>query len=133
MNKNYLIKVDDIYGISRRIREINKNYTLFLNVKTKKYEIHDESNHINSLCLTLLPHELNSSVIRRLHISKRENMKKLFIEVEENNKKLEEKNKQKILSHASDVMSSILSYSSHKSGELDNKTVREIVEKVEEE
>lgn len=129
MNKNYLMKVNDIYGISRRIREVNSSYCLFLNLLTKKYEVHDLSNHFNSLCLTLEPHELNSTLIRKLHISKRENMKNYFIQIEENNKKIEAQQKQKLLNQTSDLTKEIFDYASHKNRDLSDVEIKNIVSK----
>jgi len=79
----------DMFGIYLRIKEISKTYQLFLNRKTNKIELFDYSN--NQICLTfdfpLLP-----NVIDKIKQTRRENAIKLFRQIEEKNRKIEEEN-----------------------------------------
>ena len=122
-----LIKIKDKYNIYKQIKNVNKNYKLYYSRLNSRYEIHDNSNHFCSLCLCISPENLNSSVIEKLYKSKRENMKKYFLEIEEQNRKLEEKNVNNIISRAGDLMLDIFEYSNHKNRDLSANDIKKII------
>lgn len=126
---DYLIKTDDMYFISSRIKEINPYYELFFNAKTNKYEIHDLSNHICSLALIVPPFELDCRVIQKIYLTRRENMKKLFLTLEEENQKNEQKKLDNMITQSGELFSEICNYSSNSRRELSHNQIKHIVNK----
>ena len=130
MSNLHLKEVKDMFGLSVRIKDINPNYRLFFNRLTLNYEIHDITNKFSSLCLIIKPNELNASIIRKLHITKREKMKDLFIEIDKNNKKLEDERLEKSIETASDLTSEIINYASHINRDISNNEIKNIIHKL---
>ena len=90
MISSCLEKVKDKFNIYKRIKNINKNYDLYFNKKNKTYEVHDISNKFSSHCLTINPNDLDVRVLDKLLVTRKENMKKYFIQIEEENQKLQD-------------------------------------------
>lgn len=127
---DYLIDVNnDLFFISSRIKEINNNYTLLFNALTKKYEVHDLSNHVCSLAISVFPHELDERVIQKLFLSRKENMKNLFRSLDESNQKLQQNKLFKTSQMSKELLSDIVNYSSSARRELSQKEIRQIVNK----
>jgi len=126
MNK-YLVPYKDMYGIFERIKSIDPNYELMFDQRKKVFEIHDRSNKHESLCLTILPSNLDSRVLKKLSMSRREHMKDLFLEIERGNQKLQEEKIQKAASECSDYVSEIVDYQSRRAGELSSAEIRKII------
>lgn len=131
MYNPWLVETDDMYCISNRIKLINSNYVLMFNQKTKVYEIHDKSNFVFSKCLEIAPDELDARAIKKLFQTRKENMKKLFIEIELENKKLETKKMNLILEKSSDAMREILNFSSRKNNDLSQNEIKNIISNLE--
>lgn len=127
--QNYLFKVKDMYGLYKQIKKINKNYCLFLNAKDGVYEIHDLSNKYCSLCLKISPSELDSRVLEKLIRTSRHNMRKLFLEIENQNRELEQKHSQKLLDNSKDALSEILDYASKINRDVSIDEMQKIIKK----
>ena len=130
MNNSFLQEVKDMFGLYIRIKDIKPSYKLFFNLKTKNYEVHDMSNKHNSLCLTIPKCELNACIIRKLHKTKRENMKSLFIEIESCNDKLEKQKISHEMEKAGDAMREIINFASHTSKDVSIHDMKNIIQKL---
>ncbi len=126
---NELMKVDDMYGIAKRIKMINRSYELFFNPRQEVYEIHDKSNKRGSFCLRIHPSELDSRVIGRLFETRRENMKKLFEQIEVQNRRLEQSKLEQIKQDASDHFDAIMDYAKKSREEISGRQIQRIIEK----
>lgn len=118
--KKILIK-KDLFNISQRLKSIDKNYYILFNKLTKKFEVHYGQK--SSLQLVLPFKNLDKRTIDLVLKTKVENKKKLLLEMEENNAKLERESNQQILDEASFKLNEMLKYSQSKCGNIDfNKT-----------
>lgn len=108
-NFNQLIKVQDIFFISERIKDINENYILFYNTKNHRYEIHDIANQICSECITFFDYP-TKEILFRLKSSNKQNMQKLLIDIEKHNEKLENERKTAQTNTAKDKLKAIINY-----------------------
>ena len=122
-----IFKCKDMYNLYKRIRDVNPGYRLFFNAKENLYEIHDEYNHFCSLCIKIKPKDLHAGVIEKLSITRKENMKKYFLQIEEENKKREEKIVTHSLEKSKDIFSSVLEYSGHKNGDVSQIEIKNII------
>ena len=125
--KKYLSRVRDMYGLSGRIKKINKNYELVFNYKSKKYEVHDFSNHVCSLCLQIEPNELDSRILRKLVLTRRENMARLFKSIDEQNKKMQEQNIGELKNQCGELFEDVMGYACRTSRELEAEDIKKII------
>ena len=126
-----LVEVKDMFFLYKRIKKINPNYVLLFNLKTKKYEVHDMLNRFDSKCLTISHNDLNAKLEYKLFVSRRENMKKLFLEIEENNKKLENREINLALEKAKYKTGEILRFANNSSRDLSQNEIKNIIQKME--
>ena len=126
-----LVKCENMYNLNERIKQINPNYELLFNQKTKRYEVHDISNLVCSKCLEILPCNLDARLIEKLYKTRKENMKKLFIEMELENRKLEEQNFDSVFEKSSDAMREIVSFASRTNKDLTRDEMKNIISNLE--
>ena len=88
----------DVYNISKRIKDIEKNYYIVYNTITKKFEIHNSAQKDTSYCLTLPYLELDERTLNYVNKTKSENIEKILEEIEKNNKQRESAEKSNTLS-----------------------------------
>ena len=129
--KNYLLKCKDMYNLYKRIKEIKPSYELFYSVKSHCYEIHDLENKNNSLCLSVKPELFDSRIIKKLFDTRRENMKKLFLLLEEENRKLEEKKMSMLTLKSADIIEEIIGYSERNNKDLSQEDIHNLIDKME--
>lgn len=78
---------DDLYGIVKKIKQINSNYRVFRNVLKHKFEIYYQ-NGINLDLELVVPYSrLDYRTINFLNQTKVENADKIFKEIESHNLK----------------------------------------------
>lgn len=78
---------DDLYGIVKKIKQINSNYRVFRNVLKHKFEIYYQ-NGINLDLELVVPYSrLDYRAINFLNQTKVENADKIFKEIESHNLK----------------------------------------------
>ena len=123
----YLVKVQDMYALYIRVKKVKSSYELFWNMKSRKYEIHDTSNKACSLCLVIGSSELDARVIEKLFRTRKENMKKLFLQMEEENRRLEGERKRAIFEQASCIMSDALEYAERTGSDLGRECIGNII------
>lgn len=122
-----LIKINDIYYISEQLKNINKNYELFLNINTNKFEVHDTSK-TNSFVVSYNKYpdqNLILKLIKSLSISSQE----IFNQIEKHNHELHEKQNLKINQTASDYFNEIFNFSEKITNEVSAGQIKKILEK----
>lgn len=122
-----LIKINDIYYISEQLKNINKNYELFLNINTNKFEVHDTSKP-NSFVVSYNKYpdqNLILKLIKSLSISSQE----IFNQIEQHNHELHEKQNLKINQMASDYFNEIFNFSEKITNEVSAGQIKKILEK----
>lgn len=122
-----LIKINDIYYISEQLKNINKNYELFLNINTNKFEVHDTSKP-NSFVVSYNKYpdqNLIIKLIKSLSISSQE----IFNQIEKHNHELHEKQNLKINQMASDYFNEIFNFSEKITNEVSAVQIKKILEK----
>lgn len=122
-----LIKINDIYYISEQLKNINKNYELFLNINTNKFEVHDTSKP-NSFVVSYNKYpdqNLILKLIKSLSISSQD----IFNQIEKHNHELHEKQNLKINQIASDYFNEIFNFSEKITNEVSAGQIKKILEK----
>lgn len=122
-----LIKINDIYYISEQLTNINKNYELFLNINTNKFEVHDTSKP-NSFVVSYNKYpdqNLILKLIKSLSISSQE----IFNQIEKHNHELHEKQNLKINQMTSDYFNEIFNFSEKITNEVSAGQIKKILEK----
>ena len=93
------IRIDhDVYNISKRIKEIDKNYYIVFDTSRSKFEIHNSSQIGSSYCLTLPFNELDERVINHVYQTQSANIDIILEKIENENKLRESANKSSALS-----------------------------------
>lgn len=101
---------NDIYFINSRIKEIDKNYQIFLNTVKKKFEVHNKEQIGDSFCLTVPYPLLDDRTVKFVRKTRIENRKKIFEEIEKHNELLEKIQEKRVLNDAKDRMSDAIKY-----------------------
>ena len=90
--KNLIEIKNDCYFISQRLKEIDKSYQIFYNLKRKVYEVHSSKQEKNSYCFTVPYDELDERTLFYALKTRIENKDKIIKEIEQNNLEIEKKN-----------------------------------------
>ena len=101
---------NDVYFISSRVKEIDKDYQIFFNTNRKVFEIHNKGQIGDSYCLTVPYSLLDERTVKNVRKTRVENRKKLFEELEKSNDLLEKINEKRILEDAKDQMYDAIKY-----------------------
>ena len=98
-----LIKIEnDIFFLAERLREIDPDYFIALNTKSKNFEVHNSSQPINSFCLLVPKNKLDPSLVEYVRKTCANRQKKLLAEIEAANQKMQKQNEQKIICEAAE-------------------------------
>lgn len=100
----------DTFNINKRLKKIDKNYTLKFNRKLKRYEIYYKENNTDILQLVIGFDELDIRTLQKVLKTRTQNYETLIKELEETNKKIEEEKQNKILREAKDQIKEMSSY-----------------------
>lgn len=88
--KSNLIKIEnDLYDIAARLRSLRDGYVVFYNVDTRKYEVHDLSQHGSTLAFVVPFDELDSRTVDYAQMTAARNADKILAEIESNNAQLD--------------------------------------------
>ena len=87
----------DVYKISKRIKQIDKNYFIVYNTSKHLYEIHNSAQHGSSYCLTLPYSSLDERALKLTRLTRVENIKRLTHEIELKNQITENAQKSSVL------------------------------------
>ena len=102
--------IDDVFDISRRLKEIDSNYFVVFNTKKQKFEIHNKSQK-NTYCLTVSNNKLDCRAVTQTLKSRRERIDKILQEMEDNNQKIIDDNNKKIKDMAEWKLKEMFDYS----------------------
>ena len=78
---------NDLYDIASRLRAVNEDYALYYNTDKSRYEVHDERR--GGLAFVVPFEELDARTVDYALYTRVENSKRIFDEVEHNNRRLE--------------------------------------------
>lgn len=81
--------LNDMYNISKRIKNIDRDYYVVLNISKQKFEVHNSSQIGSSYCLTLPYDKLDDRVLKFVLKTKSANIEKILEEIENDNNILE--------------------------------------------
>ena len=88
------IKINhDVYDISNRIKNIDRNYFIVFNTSKQKFEVHLSHQMGGSYCLTLPFKNLDEQTLKYVLSSQTINIDEILEKVENNNNLLESANK----------------------------------------
>lgn len=79
----------DVYNISKRIKEIDRNYYIVFNTSNEKFEVHNSSQICGSYCLTLPYKEIDERVLKYVQKTSSVNIDYVLNEIQNNNNLLE--------------------------------------------
>lgn len=105
---------DDMFDICRRLKNIDSSYFILYDKCRGKYELHSTAQYGNTYTLTIPYNRLDKRTIDYVLKTRRENIKKLISDMEENNKKLEKRELDNILDIAKYDLTSKLRYYQNK-------------------
>ena len=114
----YRLIEDDFYHIARQIKYINRFYELRFNLAKRIFEVHDSRLKSGSLCF-VVGRRLDASAIKKAVDTQAKFAKKIFKSIDENNKKIDEKNASHLKDFAGQKLSSYIDYlDSHPSSDI---------------
>ena len=79
----------DVYNISKRIKEIDKDYYIVCNTSKNKFEVHNSSQIGDSYCLTLPYGTLDERTLKFVRKTSVANIDYVLNEIENDNNKIE--------------------------------------------
>ncbi len=94
----------DVYDISNRIKNIDKNYYILFNTSTKKFEVHNSSQKDNSYCLTIPYNFLDERTLNLVNETRVENIERILNEIENENKLKESADKTCTLNQFDEIL-----------------------------
>lgn len=113
-----LKKIEDkLFCINKRIKTIDKRYFICFNKIFKRFEVHYSGQKDGSFCFDA-GSKLNSSVLRKVYLTQSKNAKKLFKQIEENNKKIEEQKNKSLTERYMSDFDLMLDFASRKTGDI---------------
>ena len=109
LKKPLKIVKNDLFNITRRIKEIDKNYFIAFNTKTKNFEVHNFCQSHSTFCF-IAGKQLNASVLTKTKITSVKYFLKNLKKMQEDNLKLTNKTEEEVLTKNRDLLSSYISY-----------------------
>jgi len=100
MYGKYHIVRGDLFGIARRIREIDKGYFVAYSYKHKRFEVHHRYQRGGSFCLAVPFDRLDARLVDLVLKSRVQNADKVFAQIERDNKRLLKQEKYKAVKNA---------------------------------
>jgi len=86
MYGKYHIVRGDLFGITRRLKEIDKGYFVVYAYKKKRFEVHHRGQAGGSFCLAVPFDRLDARLIAHVLRSRVQNADKVFAAIERDNK-----------------------------------------------
>lgn len=110
----------DLFFITDRIKKIDKNYFICFNKKLNLFEVHFKKQRGGTFCFSV-GKRLNALAIKKAYVTQVKNAKKLFLELDKANKKIDEEKQRKITERNMSDFSLLIDYASRKVGDVDFK------------
>lgn len=98
----------DVYEISKRIKDIDKNYYIVYDTLNNKFEVHNSSQLDTTYCLTLPFSELDERTLNYVAKTRCVNIENILNEIENNNKIQESADKSSVLKEFNEISTDIL-------------------------
>lgn len=98
----------DVYNISKRIKEIDKDYYIVFNTSNSKFEVHNSSQNFGSYCLTLPYKTIDERVLEYVQKTSSANMDYILNEIQSNNNLLKSTEKTSAFNNVCDCLSDTL-------------------------
>ena len=115
-----LIMIDsDVFDITKRIKDVDKDYYIVFNTKYKKFEVHNSSQNMNSYCLTCPYESLDKRLLDYTLKTRIVNIDKILKEIDENNLKIEKEVESKREDKSKIMLKEIYKYANMGSKEFD--------------
>ena len=102
--KNYQLIENDVYFISQRIKEIDKNYFIVFNISKNKFEVHCLGQIWGSYCFTIPYETLDERTLFYTLKTKSDNLQKIIEEIDKANEKLQKDNIKKAVNKLEEVL-----------------------------
>ena len=90
---------DDLFGVAHRLKSIDDGYFVFLNYKTRKFEVHIKKDY-RSLCLVLPYDRLDERTVRHVLYTRAERAKEIVERMERENARLEAERRRQLVDKA---------------------------------
>ena len=75
----------DVYNISKRVKEIDKDYYVVYDTSLNKFEIHNSMQIGSSYCLTLPYSSLDERTLNYIHKTKSTNIERILEQIDNDN------------------------------------------------
>ena len=79
----------DMFNISKRIRNIDRNYYVVFNISKQKFEVHNSSQIGSSYCVTIPYEKLDERTLKFVLKTKSANIDEILEKIENDNNMLE--------------------------------------------
>jgi hypothetical protein len=100
-----LIKVEtDVYFISEQLREIDENYFIVFNSKTRGFEVHHKGQINNTFCLSVPYKTLDARTLELVQKTRIENIKKIIDSIDNENLRTEKRLNNQTLNIVKDML-----------------------------
>lgn len=100
----------DAMDITKRLKQMDKNYFVMFNPRTQQYELHNAEQEGTTLCLNLPFDELDQRTIDYVQKYRIENFKKIIAEIEERNLKLQIEQENRIKDTQREIFKDVWTY-----------------------
>ena len=80
---------NDMFNISKRIKNIDRNYYVIFNISKQKFEVHNSSQIGSSYCLTIPYDKLDERTLKLVLKTKSANIEEILEKIENDNNILE--------------------------------------------
>jgi predicted GH43/DUF377 family glycosyl hydrolase len=94
----------DVYEISKRIKNIDKDYYMVYDTSKRKFEVHNSSQIGSTYCLTLPYDYLDARALKYVIDTKSENLGKILQKIDDDNRSLESTEKNRALGAINDAI-----------------------------
>lgn len=94
----------DVYEISKRIKEIDRDYYIVYNTSSGNFEVHNSSEKGGSFCLSLPFKFLDERVLHHVLKTSTKNIEKILDEIDRENKLKENADKSQIENTANQMI-----------------------------
>ena len=108
MKEHLKVINDDLFGIARRLKEIDDGYFLVYNCLLGRYEVHSNKNIGDTLSLVCPYDRVDVRLLSLVRKTKRENAKEIFKSIEEHNEKIEKNEEKKKIEDTKDRAKELL-------------------------
>ena len=96
--------ITDVYNISKRIKQIDKNYYIVFNTSKQKFEVHNSNQRGSTYCLTVPYNFLDERTLKLVEATKSENIERILNKIDNENKLKESAEKTCALNQFNEIL-----------------------------